>query len=66
MSGNPLRRYLERSQINFLEAPFEVKGHSFSDGAVQIIATSDLCFTSLQLSRESEVAPSGWTVWRLR
>jgi hypothetical protein len=51
MNKNPLRRFLERSQVAFLDKPAEITGHSYSDGAVQILAASDLCFTSLQLSR---------------
>jgi hypothetical protein len=44
-------RHLERTQVTFLHAPAEVTGHCFSDGAVQIIAASDQCFTGLQFSR---------------
>jgi hypothetical protein len=51
MDKNPMRRFLERNQVAFLDKPSEITGHSFSDGAVQIIAASDLCFTSLHLSR---------------
>ena len=51
VSKNSLQRFLERSQVTFLDKPSEFAGHCFSDGAVQILARSDLCFTSLQLSR---------------
>ena len=51
MSKNTLRRYLQRNQVALLDTQSEIKGHCFSDGAVQIVAASDLCFTSLQLSR---------------
>jgi hypothetical protein len=51
MNRNPLQRFLERNQVAFLDKPSEITGPSFSDGAVQLIAASDLCFTSLHLSR---------------
>ena len=51
MNKTPLRRYLQRNQVAFLNTQSEINGHGFSDGAVQIVAASDLCFTSLQLSR---------------
>jgi hypothetical protein len=51
MNKNPLQRFLERSQVTFLDKPSEITGHCFSDGALQLIAASDMCFTSLHLSR---------------
>jgi hypothetical protein len=51
MDKDPMRRFLERNQVAFLDKPSEITGHCFSDGAVQIVAASDLCFTSLHLSR---------------
>jgi hypothetical protein len=51
MNKTPLRRYLQRNQVAFLDTQSEINGHCFRDGAVQIVAASDLCFTSLQLSR---------------
>ena len=53
MNKNPLRRHLQRNQVAFLDTQSEINGHCFSDGAVQIIVASDLCFTSLQLSRDN-------------
>jgi hypothetical protein len=53
MNRNPLQRFLERNQVAFLDKPSEITGHCFSDGAVQIVAASDLCFTSLHLSRDN-------------
>jgi hypothetical protein len=51
MDKNLMRRFLARNQVAFLDKPSEITGHCFSDGAVQLIAASDLCFTSLHLSR---------------
>jgi hypothetical protein len=53
MNKNPLRHHLQRNQVAFLDTQSEINGHCFSDGAVQIIVASDLCFTSLQLSRDN-------------
>ena len=53
MDKNLMRRFLARNQVAFLDKPSEITGHCFSDGAVQLIAASDLCFTSLHLSRDN-------------